>query len=141
MDDVFMYRRFSIGHKILENQKRMERVSMMNLYLTEPEMIVNANDSFFNKYTFGNLDYTQAKNIVREIDKVELTEDFKIKSHFTSGELDLSKLSTGCKTVLNVVTYPNKVFNVIECGLNALNVMYKISIGNFLSCFHSIYRL
>ncbi len=103
---------------------------MMNLYLTKPESVVNANDSFFNKYTFGKLDYNQAKNIIMHIDGVELTKDFKIKSQFTAGELDLSKLSTGCKTILNIVTYPDKIFNAIECGLNALNVIYRISIGN-----------
>jgi len=72
--------------------------------LDEPQNVITANDSYFNRYTFQELDYKQAKEIIKSIDGVDLINDFKIKSQFTDGELDLSKLSTGCKTTLNVVT-------------------------------------
>ena len=103
---------------------------MLKIYLDEPQNVITANDSYFNRYTFQELDYKQAKEIIKSIDGVDLINDFKIKSQFTDGELDLSKLSTGCKTALNVVTYPEKNFTAIECGLNALNVIYQKSIGN-----------
>ena len=104
-------------------------MSMLEIYLNKQEGIVNANDSYFNKYTFQKLDYEQAKNIIKSIDGVDLHDNFKVRSQFTDGEIDLSKLSTGCKTALNVVTYPQEIFTAIECGLNALNVIYKNNIG------------
>lgn len=102
---------------------------MLRIYLNEQRDVVNANDSYFNKYTFEKLDYEQAKEIIKSIDGVDLTKDFKVKSQFTNGEIDLSKLSTGCKTALNIATNPQEVFTAIECGLNALNVIYRKSIG------------
>lgn len=102
---------------------------MLEIYLNKQEGIVNANDSYFNKYTFQKLDYEQAKDIIKSIDGVDLQDNLKVKSQFTDGEIDLSKLSTGCKTALNVATYPQEIFTAIECGLNALNVIYRNSIG------------
>lgn len=104
-------------------------MSMLEIYLNKQEGIVNANDSYFNKYTFQKLDYKQAKDIIKGIDGVDLQDNLKVKSQFTDGEIDLSKLSTGCKTALNVATYPQEIFTAIECGLNALNVIYRNSIG------------
>lgn len=102
---------------------------MLRIYLVEQKKVITANDSYFNRYTFQELDYNQAKDIIKSIDGVDLLNDFKVKSQFTEGEIDLSKLSTGCKTVLNVVTYPEEIFTAVECGLNALNVIYQKSIG------------
>ena len=102
---------------------------MLKIYLDKPEKVITANDNYFNKFTFQKLEYEQASDIIKRIDKVDLLKGLKVKSQFTEGELDLSKLSTGCKTALNVVTYPNEVFTAIECGLNALNVIYEKSVG------------
>ena len=38
-------------------------------------------------------------------------------------------MSTGCKTVLNVMFFPDKVFCIKECGDNALEVLYKLEDG------------
>lgn len=104
---------------------------MLKIYIkTNKENVININDVYFNKYTFGKLDYATSKSIIKEIDGVELTQDFKIISKFTNGVLDLTKLSTGCKTVLNILYNQDKVFNMSECGMNAVSLIYNLSVGN-----------
>lgn len=103
---------------------------MLNIYLTKPNNVINLNDGYFSKYTFDLLEYELSKKIVMNIDGVELTGDFKILSKFTDGKVDLSKLSTGCKTALNIVSNTDKVFDIFECGPNAITEIYKTSIGN-----------
>lgn len=43
--------------------------------------------------------------------------------------MDVDCLSTGCKTVLNVLYFPDKIFCMKECGENALEVLYALDQG------------
>ena len=58
---------------------------------------------------------------------------YKIYSRFDEIALDIDRLSTGCKTVLNVLYYPNKVFCLKECGNNALEILYHFENGHVFS--------
>ena len=58
---------------------------------------------------------------------------YKIRSRFHDAALDIDRLSAGCKTVLNVLYYPDKVFCLKECGNNALEVLYGFENGNVYS--------
>lgn len=89
---------------------------------------VELNDVFFNKNTVLALD-DNAKGIIEQIDEAELDGKFKIKSKFSGVTLDIDCLSTGCKTVLNVFYFPEKVFCLKECGDNALEVLYALDKG------------
>lgn len=89
---------------------------------------VELNDVFFNQNTVLKLD-DKANAIVERIDESELDGKYKIKSKFNGVTLDIDCLSTGCKTVLNVLYFPNKVFCLKECGDNALEVLYGLLQG------------
>lgn len=89
---------------------------------------VELNDIFFNQNTVLKLD-DKANAIVERIDESELDGKYKIKSKFNGVTLDIDCLSTGCKTVLNVLYFPNKVFCLKECGDNALEVLYGLLQG------------
>lgn len=93
---------------------------------------VELNDLFFNQNTVAQLD-EQAKEIVRRLDQSKLISKYKIISKFSRVVLDVDRLSTGCKTVLNVLYYPNKVFCLKECGNNALEVLYRLEHGRVYS--------
>ena len=54
---------------------------------------------------------------------------YSIKSRFDGTALNVDKLSTGCKTALNVLYNPDKIFNIYECGDNALDVIYAFDEG------------
>lgn len=89
---------------------------------------VELNDVFFNQNTVLKLD-DKANAIVEQIDEAELDGKYKIKSKFSGVILDVDCLSTGCKTVLNVLYFPDKVFCLKECGDNALEVLYGLAQG------------
>ncbi len=93
---------------------------------------VELNDIFFNQNTVLVLD-GRAKEIVGQIDAVELMGKFKIRSKWNGVTLDVDRLSTGCKTALNVFYFPEKVFCLKECGDNALEVLYALEQGTVYS--------
>lgn len=57
----------------------------------------------------------------------------KIMSKFNEVALDIDCLSTGCKIILNVLYFPNKVFCMKECGDNAIELLYSLKNGNIYS--------
>ena len=68
---------------------------------------IELNDLFFNKNTVMKID-EKAKEIINKIDGAQLIGKYKIRSKFDDFTLDIDKLSTGCKTVLNVLYFSNK---------------------------------
>lgn len=93
---------------------------------------VELNDIYFNQNTAARLD-ERAKAIIEIIDEAKLISKYKIRSRFDDSILDIDKLSAGCKTALNVLYNPDKVFCLKECGNNALEVLYGFTAGNVYS--------
>lgn len=93
---------------------------------------VELNDIFFNQKTVGMLD-SRAHDIIAQIDGAKQISKYKIESKFNSVVLDIDCLSTGCKTVLNVLYFPDKVFCMKECGDNALDILYSLNDGQVYS--------
>lgn len=91
--------------------------------------IVTVNDVFFNKYTANILD-DAASDIIMKIDNSVMVDSLRIRSRFDDSTLNIDKLSTGCKTALNVMYNKDKVFDIKECGDNALDVIYHMDEGN-----------
>jgi len=91
--------------------------------------LITLNDIYFNKYTAEQLD-ERAAAVISAIDRSEMENRFSIRSRFDGAVLNVDKLSTGCKTVLNVMYNPDKVFDIRECGDNALDMIYALPCGN-----------
>ena len=89
---------------------------------------VELNDLFFNQNTVSMVD-ERAEKIIETIDDAKLISKYKISSRFNDVALDIDRLSAGCKTVLNVLYYPDKVFCLKECGNDALEVLYGLEKG------------
>lgn len=89
---------------------------------------VELNDVFFNQNTVSKLD-ERASAIVEKIDESKLIGKYKIESKFNGVTLDVDCLSTGCKTVLNIMYFPDKVFCLKECGDNAIEAAYCLEDG------------
>lgn len=89
---------------------------------------IELNDLFFVQNTASMID-RQAEKIIKCIDGAELVSKYKITSRFNNVVLDIDKLSAGCKTVLNVMYFPDKVFCLKECGDNALELLYGLDKG------------
>lgn len=93
---------------------------------------VELNDLFFNKNTAMLLD-SRAGKWMEQIDGAVQEGKFKIRSKFNQATLDVDCLSTGCKTLLNLVYFPDKVFCMKECGDNVLEAIYTLEQGNVYS--------
>lgn len=91
--------------------------------------LVMLNDIFFNKFTAGKLD-DKAADIIFKIDQSLMVDRFSIKSRFDGAVLNIDKLSSGCKTILNILYNPDKVFDIRECGENAIDAIYALETGN-----------
>lgn len=89
---------------------------------------VDVNDVYFNSITSQLID-DRARAIISKIDGAVLEEKYKIKSKFNDTLLDIDKLSTGCKTALNVLYNPHVLVNIKECGDNALEVIFGMEDG------------
>ncbi len=89
---------------------------------------IELNDIFFNQNTALKLD-DYGQKIIEQIDESKLIGKYKILSKFNEVALDVDCLSTGCKTALNVLYFPDKVFCLKECGENALEVIYSMENG------------
>ncbi len=89
---------------------------------------IELNDLFFNQNTTALID-RRAEKFIETIDGAKLIGKYKILSRFDDVAIDIDKLSAGCKTVLNVLYYPDKVFCLKECGNNALKILYNLEKG------------
>ncbi|MCM1468162.1 MAG: DUF4869 domain-containing protein [Alistipes sp.] len=94
--------------------------------------LIELNDLFFNQNIIERLDM-RAQDIIRKIDGADLREDYKITSGINCELLNIDKLSTGCKTALNIYYFPEKVFSLKECGDNALDEIYAYREGQVYS--------
>ena len=82
------------------------------------------NDLYFNLNT-GNEEMSQNEiNLIWQIDEAKLTLDKHIETKYGLGTI--RNLSSGCKTLLNILKHPNKVVCVEECGPNVLKIIFKM---------------
>lgn len=93
---------------------------------------VELNELYFVQNTVSLID-ERAKEFIEKIDGSKLISKYKISSCFNGVVLDIDKLSAGCKTALNILYYPDKVFCLKECGNNALELIYGLEYGNVYS--------
>lgn len=82
------------------------------------------NDLYFNLNT-GNEDMSQKEiDLIQQVDEAKLTPDKHIETKYGLGTI--RNLSSGCKTLLNIVKHPDKVVNVEECGPNVLKIIFTM---------------
>ena len=80
--------------------------------------------SYFNLNT-GNEEMSQNEiNLIQQVDEARLTPDKHIETKYGLGTI--RNLSSGCKTLLNIVKHPDKVVNVEECGPNVLEIIFTL---------------
>ena len=58
------------------------------------------------------------------MDNAKLTSDKHIETKYGLGTI--RNLSSGCKTLLNIVKHPDKVICVEECGPNVLKIIFTM---------------
>lgn len=82
------------------------------------------NDLYFNLNT-GNEEMSQKEiDLIRQVDEAKLTPDKHIETKYGLGTI--RNLSSGCKTLLNIMKHPDNVVNVEECGPNVLRIIFTM---------------
>jgi len=114
---------------------------MLEIYLKD---IKNQrfSDAYFDKYMRQiNFDSNSIRNIIKAIDNVEYIGYCSIRSKFDPNVgISVRELSTGCKTAINVISFPQEVFSVAGCGDNALQVIFNFKQGKIFMPMFSIPR-
>lgn len=92
--------------------------------------LIMVNDLFFDSET--NLkDIEIVRKILNIIDKAKYNSELTFIGRTEGlGALNKSMLSTGTKTLLNVLSHPDYCFSVCECSNNALSLLPLITEGS-----------
>lgn len=94
--------------------------------------VVDNNDLFFNARTLLS-DTDLVSDILSVIDKAKYSSGLTFIGRTKElGALNKLMLSTGTKKLLNIISYPDRCFNVVECGNNVLHFIPKITEGYIL---------
>lgn len=91
--------------------------------------IINFNDAYFDAETI--LNNTDIENtILSVIDKAKYSSPTSFYGR-TTDKVAIVKdnLSTGAKTLLNVINHPDECFDLCECGRNVLEILPQITNG------------
>lgn len=82
------------------------------------------NDLYFNLNTSNEKMSEKEIDLIRQVDEARLTPDKHIETKYGLGTI--RNLSSGCKTLLNIVKHPEKVVCVEECGPNVLKIIFAM---------------
>lgn len=107
---------------------------MIKLYTStdffKPEEIIIDNESFFNNIDISSFT-ARSIDVMKKIDQAELLDKNTGKIETPFGITSIMDLSTGCKTVLNMIyhhenpqDFPTiRAINATECGWNAIEAL------------------
>ena len=102
-------------------------------YLTSDDNSIVCNDNYFNIFTVGLIaKSTQQNRVIDEIckaDNISYIGNLKFKSKFTGTTIYITDISTGAKTVANILMFPSKIVNLSECGDNLLRTIFRFNSG------------
>ena len=82
------------------------------------------NDLYFNLYTSNEEMTANEIRLIAEVDEAKLTPQKRIETKYGLGTI--RNLSSGCKTLLNIVKHPEKVVCVEECGPNVMKIIFAM---------------
>lgn len=85
------------------------------------------NDVFFNNNVLLR-DTPDIRNIIEKIDKGSYYSDKSFIDR-AGGLLPISYLSTGSKTAINILSFPDICFDIVECNYNVIPTILKFKEG------------
>lgn len=99
---------------------------MIDIYTEKKESKdwIFQNDLYFNLNT-GNEEMSENEiKLIQQVDEAKLAQDKHIETKY--GLSTIRNLSSGCKTLLNIVKHSDKVVCVEECGPNVLKIIFAM---------------
>lgn len=119
---------------------------MLTIYLPYSDVtsVCVENDLWFDGNAHKLPDTKEVRRIIKKVDGVEYQGQGFITAKFSlhrnpNAVISAKFLSTGCKTVLNVLLYPDQIFSVVGCGQNAFEEILRLNEGKiYLPCFKRV---
>ncbi len=104
---------------------------MLEVYMYEPERqpMLTRNNEYFDLNRANMVVDEKIKDIMMKIDGATYVSNKDIKSKFGGSVIDSTRLSSGCKTVINVYMNPELLIDTTLCGNNALEEIFKLHQG------------
>lgn len=95
---------------------------MIDIYTEKKESKdwILQNDLYFNLNTCNEEMSENEINLIRQVDEAKLTPDKHIETKYGLGTI--RNLSSGCKTLLNIVKHPDKVVCVEEIWSKCIKI-------------------
>ena len=111
---------------------------MIDIYLKDADFVkqkesegkfIRFNDRFFLLHFMDQVKITpEMACVISEIEGGTYVEPNMFTSkYYNHRAISVEYLSTGCKTALNCLAFPEKVFFADECGKNVLKVLFRQS--------------
>ena len=99
---------------------------MIDIYTEKKESSswILKNDLYFNLNTSNEEMTEKDRKLIQQADDAVLTPDKHIETKYGLGTI--RNLSSGCKTLLNIVKHSDKVVCVEECGPNVLKLIFQM---------------
>ena len=101
-------------------------MAVIDIYTEKKESAnwILKNDLYFNLNTSNEEMTEKDRKLIHQADDAVLTPDKHIETKYGLGTI--RNLSSGCKTLLNIVKHPDKVVCVEECGPNVLKLIFQM---------------
>lgn len=119
---------------------------MLQIYNYKTDDTIMSNDNQFIVDSFKRViaNSDEGVNCRRMIEKVEgvkfisNSDNKLIISKITHTVISVDKVSTGCKTLINVLLNPDRPVFIGECGNNILKTIFKLNNGKIYSPYKNI---
>lgn len=111
----------------MENSiSKKEVTAMIDIYTEKKDSKdwIIQNDLYFNLNTSNEEMSEKEVEVIKQADDAILTPDKHIQTKYGLGTI--RNLSSGCKTLLNIMKHPEKVVCVEECGPNVLRMIFQM---------------
>lgn len=99
----------------------------------DKEKFINDAGTYFNINIKPSEITSIDKEVIKRIDNGTFVDEEDIKTPF--GTTSMYNLSSGTKTIISILHHTEKIFNLINCGENALKVLFELIDGTDIQVF------
>lgn len=113
---------------------------MLHIYPNcKREEIISNNDREFETNTIKKMKANQKyKDIISKVEGIKFITDDMLISRIDNSPISIPDISTGCKTLLNIIYNPDKIVSTVECGNNYSKYIYNLKDGKVYMPFFMI---
>lgn len=99
-----------------------------------PDNVILSNDLLYETSTVDIVSRTESlRKMIEKVEGVTFISETRVISKFNGQPINLNEISTGCKTLINILVNPELPIYVGESGENILREIYRLDEGTLYS--------